>query len=111
MRKFLPMTKFISWSTTTYVPCFCVRTGNVKTIGSSKTDEVNCDAYDLVVDLIIDLCSYVAPKLRSVEITQESENPFSITLNLSPKKKEVKKEVADEKKIDHEDHEEMDIDF
>src|SRR3954471_12098370 len=65
---------------------------------TTKKERIKCD-------LIIDLCNYIAPKLRAVEITQENENPFVITLNLAPKKKQKEIlnsviELADEKEIE-----------
>ncbi len=47
---------------------------------SSKSDHVRCTA-------LAELTSYVAAKLKSVELTGDSENPFSITLNLGGNQK------------------------
>jgi hypothetical protein len=39
------------------------------------------------VDILIELCGYIAPKLKSVEMTSDTDNPFVINLNLQPGKK------------------------
>lgn len=39
------------------------------------------------VDLLIELAGYIAPKLKSVELTSDNENPFIINLNLQPQKR------------------------
>jgi len=41
------------------------------------------------MDILIDLCSYIAPKLKHIEISGDQENPFIINLNLQPGKKRV----------------------
>jgi hypothetical protein len=41
------------------------------------------------VEILIDLCNYIAPKLKSVEFTSDNENPFVINLNLQPGKKRL----------------------
>jgi hypothetical protein len=35
--------------------------------------------------LIVELCSYIAPKLKQIEMLSENENPFIISLNIAPK--------------------------
>lgn len=70
----------------------------VELFRSTKKERIKCD-------LIIDLCNYVAPKLRAVEITQENENPFIITLNLAPKKKDALPKIV----IEQDDDKEIDI--
>lgn len=49
---------------------------------NAKSEHVRCMATS-------ELCSYVAPKLKSVELTTDNENPFSITLNLGGSKNAV----------------------
>lgn len=39
------------------------------------------------VDLLIELAGYIAPKLKSVELTTDNENQFIINFNLQPRKK------------------------
>lgn len=41
------------------------------------------------VDILTELCGYIAPKLKSVELTGDNENPFIINLNLQPGKKRL----------------------
>lgn len=41
------------------------------------------------VEILIDLCSYIAPKLKHIEIASDNENPFVINLNLQPGKKRL----------------------
>lgn len=41
------------------------------------------------VEILIDLCNYIAPKLKHVEISSDEENPFIINLNLQPGKKRL----------------------
>jgi len=72
----------------------------VELFRSTKKERIKCD-------LIIDLCNYVAPKLRAIEITQEKDSPFTITLNLAPKKKE--KDAESKNIIEHDDEKEIDI--
>jgi hypothetical protein len=49
------------------------------------------------VDILIDLCSYIAPKLKHVEISGDNENPFIINLNLKPGEKRLElNQVVDE---------------
>lgn len=45
-------------------------------------------------DLVIDMCNYVAPKLRAIEFKNDSEQPFVVTLNLAPKSKDGAKVMA-----------------
>ena len=51
----------------------------VKIARTAKSEKVRCDA-------AIELCNYVAPKLKSVELTGDNTSPFIITLNMSPQK-------------------------
>lgn len=39
------------------------------------------------VDILIDLCSYIAPKLKHVELSGDMENPFVINLSIDRKNK------------------------
>lgn len=53
------------------------------------------------VEILTELCGYIAPKLKSVELTSDNENPFVINLNLQPGKKrleftQVNEEVTDD---------------
>lgn len=54
----------------------------VKIARTARSEKVRCEA-------IMDLCNYIAPKLRAVEITNESEQPFVINLNFLPSKKKL----------------------
>lgn len=40
-------------------------------------------------DILIELCSYIAPKLKHVEVSTDAENPFIINLQLNPGKKRL----------------------
>lgn len=37
------------------------------------------------VDILIELCNYIAPKLKNVEVSGDRENPFIININVKPK--------------------------
>jgi len=37
------------------------------------------------LDILTELCGYIAPKLKSMEITPDKDNPFIINLNVTPK--------------------------
>jgi len=52
----------------------------VKLFRETKRDQIKCD-------ILIDLCNYIAPKLKHVEVSSDNENPFVINLNLAPRKK------------------------
>lgn len=47
---------------------------------NARSEKVRCDA-------AIELCNYVAPKMRQVEFKNDSEAPFIISLNMSPNSK------------------------
>lgn len=49
---------------------------------NARSEKVRCDA-------AIELCNYVAPKMRQIEFTQDSDAPFIISLNMSPKTKQT----------------------
>ena len=49
-------------------------------------------------DILIELCSYVAPKLKHVEVSSDETNPFIINLQLKPGKKKITE--PDVKKLD-----------
>jgi len=36
------------------------------------------------VDILTELCGYLAPKLKSMELSGDKENPFIINLNITP---------------------------
>ena len=58
----------------------------------AKSEKVRCDA-------LMDLCSYVAPKLKHIEISADDKNPFVININLVPsKQREMNKVVENEVK-------------
>lgn len=40
-------------------------------------------------EILMDLCSYIAPKLKHIEISSDQENPFIINLNLQPGRKRL----------------------
>lgn len=40
-------------------------------------------------DILTELCSYIAPKLKHVEVSTDTENPFIINLQLQPGKKRL----------------------
>lgn len=49
------------------------------------------------VDILIELCGYIAPKMKHIEISADDENPFIINLNLKPGNKRVEfNQVQDE---------------
>lgn len=50
------------------------------------------------VEILTELCGYIAPKLKCVELSTDNENPFVINLNLQPGKKrlEFTQAAADE---------------
>lgn len=50
----------------------------------------------LKVEILVELCSYIAPKLKHVEISSDNENPFIINLNLNPQKKPKVTEILAE---------------
>lgn len=44
---------------------------------NARSEKVRCDA-------AIELCSYVAPKLKQIEHKTDGDMPFTISLNLAP---------------------------
>lgn len=38
------------------------------------------------IDILTELCSYIAPKLKSVEVTGDTDKPFNVILNMAPNK-------------------------
>ena len=61
--------------------------------------EMDCNPFQILADLAMDvtkgprvrreaaadLCGYVAPKLKSMELTTDQEKPFSVVLNIGGK--------------------------
>lgn len=52
------------------------------------------------VDILTELCGYIAPKLKSIEMTGDNDNPFVINLNLQPGKKRMEFNQVIEEEID-----------
>lgn len=50
----------------------------------------NAKRENIKLQALIELCSYAAPKLKHVEMAQDTENPFVINLNMSPKEGDKK---------------------
>lgn len=46
---------------------------------TSTKDTVRCDA-------LAELCAYIAPKLKHIEHAADSQNPFTVVLNMGTKK-------------------------
>lgn len=46
---------------------------------TSNKDTVRCDA-------LAELCAYIAPKLKHIEHAADSQNPFSVVINIAGKK-------------------------
>lgn len=55
------------------------------------------------VEILTELCGYIAPKLKSVELTGDNENPFIINLNLQPGKKRLEFSQVIEEEIIEDD--------
>ncbi len=70
----------------------------VNLIRTTKKDQVKAD-------LLMDLCSYLAPKLKHVEISGDNENPFVINLQLQPGKKRLEFSQMIENVIEDDDGE------
>lgn len=59
----------------------------VKLFRETKKDQIKCD-------ILIDLCNYIAPKLKHIEVSSDNENPFVLNLNISPRKNKEDKQKA-----------------
>lgn len=47
----------------------------------------NEDTKDTIkIEILTELCSYIAPKLKSVEVTGDADRPFNVILNMAPNK-------------------------
>lgn len=57
-------------------------------------------------EILMDLCSYIAPKLKHVEITGDQENPFIINLNVNQNKKRLELNRVVDEVIDGDDDKE-----
>jgi hypothetical protein len=55
------------------------------------------------VEILTELCGYIAPKLKCVELSSDNENPFIINLNLQPGKKRLEFDQVAEEVIDDDD--------
>lgn len=54
----------------------------VKIARTARSEKVRCEA-------TIELCSYLAPKLKQVDFTGEGGAPFTISLNMFPQSKKA----------------------
>lgn len=59
----------------------------IKLIRTTRRDAVKAD-------LLMDLCSYIAPKLKHIEISSDSENPFIVNLNFSSTQKSSAEKIT-----------------
>lgn len=70
----------------------------VKLYRSTNKDRVKAE-------ILMDLCSYIAPKLKHVEISGDNENPFVINLNVGTGKKKLEFNQVIDQVIDDDDDE------
>ena len=72
----------------------------VKLAREARSEKVRCDA-------AIELCNYVAPKMRQVEFKNDSEAPFIISLNMSPNSK-ITESISVQPQISNDSEDEKD---